>query len=148
MEPVTTVLTGLALARNAINFVKENLDSANDARAIGEQLFNVFRGQQQFQKKRFAGSIRDVASEMLELKQQEEQLYELSLLIDHRWGNGTFTSIKQEYNRRVKEQKEQDRLERIARRKQMRNIGIWGGVFSMFGIIGLVAFMVWVALNR
>ena len=147
MDPAS-ILTGLALARNAINFVKENLDSANDAKAIGEQIFNIFKGHQEFQKKRFSGGIKDVATEMIELKIQEQQMYDLSVQVDMRFGNGFFQSIRDEYNRRVKAQKEQDRLDRIARRKQMRDAVVWAGVLSIFGITGLVAFMVWVALNR
>lgn len=138
MEPISTVLTGLALAKQGIEFIKSNLDTINDAKAIGEQLSNVFAGHQEFQRKRFSGGVKDVAMEMIELKLQEEQLRELSFQIDMRFGNGFFQTIKDEYNRRVKEEKEQQRVAKIQRRKQVEHLTIGGLLLATFAVIGII----------
>ena len=50
MEPISTALTGLALARASITFIKENIQSVQDAAKIGQQLSNVFQGFDEFNK--------------------------------------------------------------------------------------------------
>ena len=52
VEPVTTVLTGLALARQGIDFLKTNMDSLNDASELSAQIANIFKGQDEFNKAR------------------------------------------------------------------------------------------------
>ena len=142
MEPVTTVLTGLALAKQGIEFIKSNLDTLNDAKAIGEQLSNIFTGHQQFNKKRFGGGLKDVAIEMIEFKQQEEQLYELKIMLDNRFGHGFYETIQKEYQRRLKEEKEQAARDRVRKRKQIEQVLIWGLVIAAFGIAGVILFFI------
>ena len=138
MEPITTVLTGLALAKQGIEFIKSNLDTINDAKAIGEQLSNIFQGHQQFNKQRFNGGLKDVAIEMIEYKQQEEMLYELKMLLDFRFGNGFYDQVQAEYIKRQREQKELDRLARIAKRKRLEKIFLGGLLIAAFGIVGVI----------
>ena len=140
MEPITTVLTGLALAKQGIEFIKSNLDTINDARAIGEQLSNIFQGHQEFNKKRFNGGLKDVAIEMIEYKQQQESLYELQMILDFRFGNGFYAQIQQEYQKRLKEQKEQDRINRIKKRKHHEQILLGALLIAAFGLVGVILF--------
>lgn len=142
VEPVTAVLSGLALARSSIAFIKENMDSLNDAAEIGRQLSNIFQGHQEFNKKRFSGGFNDVAIEMIEYKQQQEALYELQLLLDFRFGNGFYSQIQQEYQRRLKEQKEQERLDKIRRRKKVEKVLMGSLLMAAFGVFGVIMFVI------
>ena len=145
MEPVTTVLTGLALAKQGIDFIKSNLDTINDAKAIGEQLSNIFTGHQEFNKKRFSGGLKDVAIEMIEYKQQQEMLYELKMMLDLRFGNGFYDQIQAEYQKRLKEQKELERQEKIRKAKKIEQITIGGLLIAALGIVGVV---LWFLVNK
>lgn len=145
MEPVTTVLTGLALAKQGIDFIKSNLDTINDAKAIGEQLSNIFTGHQEFNKKRFSGGLKDVAIEMIEYKQQQEMLYELKMMLDLRFGNGFYDQIQAEYQKRLKEQKELERQEKIRKAKKIEQITIGGLLIAALGIVGVV---LWFVVNK
>lgn len=142
MEPISTVLTGLALAKQGIEFIKSNIETINDAKAIGEQLSNIFQGHNDFNKKRFKGGLKDVAIEMIEYKQQQEMLYELKMLLDFRFGNGFYDQIQAEYIKRQREQKEQERLARIAKRRRLQQIFMWGLLIAAFGIVGIILFVV------
>jgi hypothetical protein len=145
VEPVTTVLTGLALAKQGIDFIKSNLDTINDAKAIGEQLSNIFTGHQEFNKKRFSGGLKDVAIEMIEYKQQQEMLYELKMMLDLRFGNGFYDQIQAEYQKRLKEQKELERQEKIRKAKRIEQATIGGLLIAALGIIGVV---LWFVVNK
>jgi hypothetical protein len=142
VEPVTTVLTGLALAKQGIDFIKSNLDTINDAKAIGEQLSNIFTGHQEFNKKRFSGGLKDVAIEMIEYKQQQEMLYELKMMLDLRFGNGFYDQIQAEYQKRLREQKELERQEKIRKAKKIEQITIGGLLIAALGIAGVVLWFV------
>jgi hypothetical protein len=145
VEPVTTVLTGLALAKQGIDFIKSNLDTINDAKAIGEQLSNIFTGHQEFNKKRFSGGLKDVAIEMIEYKQQQEMLYELKMMLDLRFGNGFYDQIQAEYQKRLKEQKEIERQEKIKKAKRIEQATIGGLLIAALGIVGVV---LWFVVNK
>ena len=142
MEPVTTVLTGLALAKQGIDFIKSNLDTINDAKAIGEQLSNIFTGHQEFNKKRFSGGLKDVAIEMIEYKQQQEMLYELKMMLDLRFGNGFYDQIQAEYQKRLREQKELERVQRINKRKQVERTILGTLIFAALGIVATIIVIV------
>jgi len=142
VEPVTTVLTGLALAKQGIDFIKSNLDTINDAKAIGEQLSNIFTGHQEFNKKRFSGGLKDVAIEMIEYKQQQEMLYELKMMLDLRFGNGFYDQIQTEYQKRLKEQKELERVQQINKRKQVERTILGTLIFAALGIVATIIVIV------
>jgi len=142
VEPVTTVLTGLALAKQGIDFIKSNLDTINDAKAIGEQLSNIFTGHQEFNKKRFSGGLKDVAIEMIEYKQQQEMLYELKMMLDLRFGNGFYDQIQAEYQKRLREQKELERVQQINKRKQVERTILGTLIFAALGIVATIIVIV------
>lgn len=124
VEPVSTVLTGLALARSGIAFLKENIESVQDGAQIAEQIGNIFKGQDQFNKARYdegyakAIGMKDVATEMIEFKLQQEEMYEMKRLVNHRFGLGFWESIVAERARRIDEQKEHEK--EIARAKRQK----------------------------
>ena len=137
VEPVTTVLTGLALARQGIDFLKTNIDSFNDAAELSSQIANIFKGQDEFNKARYDEKeakklgIKNIASEMIEYKLQQEQMYDLKRLVNHRFGLGFWESIVAERAKRIEEHKEllkeQERKRRRERQRlvdTMQTVGI------------------------
>ena len=49
---VAEVLTGIALVKQATDFIKSNINTVNDIRDIGQQIDDLFRGEQECQKQR------------------------------------------------------------------------------------------------
>jgi len=124
MEPITTALTGLALARSGISFLKENIGAVQDAAQIGQQLASVFQGFDEFNSQRYAPKLgfKDVADEMIQYKIMQEELYDLKLQINHRFGHGFYESIVAERKKRIEEKKENERKLRIRKRKQQEDL--------------------------
>jgi hypothetical protein len=116
MEPISAALTGLALARQGIAFIKENIESANDAKAMATQLANVFQGHKEFNKQRYDGtlSLKEVAEQRIEMRQQQEQLYQLKMLLDVRFGHGFYDSIQRDFQEQVRQQEEKKKEARRA----------------------------------
>ena len=153
VEPVTTIIGGLAAARSAINFLKENVDAFNDARTIGQQIGQILQGHDEFNKARYDSKmqvklgIKDVAADMIEMKLQQEELYQLRLIVNNRFGSTFYDDILKERERRIHEQKEAIRKARAAQIKQrqellgiLKALGIAVGIILTLGAILLVIF--------
>lgn len=152
MEPITATLTGLALARQGISFIKDNLDSVQDAAAIGQQIAAIFQGHDDFNKKRYdqpAFGLGSVAEEMIEYKIQQEEMYDLKRLVNHRFGLGFWESIVAERAKRIEEHKEQEReIARVKRQKRQEFIDTAQTIGIVVAIIGVLAIgiMIWFTL--
>ena len=95
VEPVTAVLTGIALVKKSVDFIKSNISTAQDIGDIIGHVDNALNGQQEVIKKRekkgadpFA--IDNVAKEVIDAKLAQEHLYEMKQLINLRFGHGTW----------------------------------------------------------
>jgi len=144
MEPISTALTGLALARSGIAFIKENISSMQDAAQIGQQLASVFEGFDQFNKERYSPKIgfKDVADEMIQYRILQEQMQSLKLEINLRFGHGFYESIVAERKRRIEEREEKIKQARIKRRKEVEEVqDIILKVFIALGFIGVAGVM-------
>jgi hypothetical protein len=145
MEPISTALTGLALARSGIAFIKENLNSVQDAAQIGQQLASIFEGFDQFNKERYAPKIgfKDVADEMIQYRILQEQMQSLKLEINLRFGHGFYESIVAERKKRIEEREEKNKQERIRRRKEIEEVqNIMLKVFIGVGLSATASIMV------
>ena len=101
VEPVTAVLTGIALVKKSVDFIKQNIQTCNDIGDIIGHIDKAMTGEQQVIKAREkAGAdpfaVENVAQEVIDAKLAQEQLYEMSQLIDHRFGHGTWSYILEE----------------------------------------------------
>jgi hypothetical protein len=144
MEPISAALTGLALARSGIAFIKENINSMQDAAQIGQQLASVFEGFDQFNKERYSPKIgfKDVADEMIQYRILQEQMQSLKLEINLRFGHGFYESIVAERKRRIEEREEKIKQARIKRRKEVEEVqDIILKVFIALGFIGVAGVM-------
>ena len=127
---VAEILTGIALVQKSVEFIKSNISTAKD---IKEQF-----------------GIESTASDFIDRKLLEEQRYELKLLIDNRFGHGTWNQILSERAEKIKQVKEAQRQAKLKALKQREEVfeaikwvaftllGI--GVFILVLVIGLKAF--------
>ena len=109
VEPVTAVLTGIALVKQATSFIKENINTVNDISGIAKQIDQMFEGQQQINKERskVANStanelgLSNVADSIISARLAAEQLQEVKNMINLRFGPTTWDSILMERKRRI-----------------------------------------------
>ena len=153
MEPISTALTGIALVQKSVDFIKQNISTANDIKDIAGALDGLFAGEKQIQQERFGnksvlGQTKDVAHSVIDAKLAKEQMDEMRTLINHRFGHGTFQQIIAERNKQIREEKERvAEQKRIAARKKkelqdiMLVFGITGGVAIIFAltVVGFIA---------
>ena len=144
MEPISTTLAGIALVQKSVEFIKSNINTANDIKDIASAIDSMFAGEKQIQQKRFGsksviGQTKDVANSVIDSKLAQEQMYEMKQLINFRFGHGTWEQIVAERAKRIREEKEAiAQQKRIARKKQeeFEQILLVGG--SVF--VGIVIF--------
>tara|TARA_E500000318_G_scaffold84590_1_gene80427 strand:- start:6 stop:485 length:480 start_codon:yes stop_codon:yes gene_type:complete len=121
---VAEVLTGIALVKQATDFIKSNINTVKDISDIGQQIDDLFRGEKEAQQARNRKSgkgladqfgVESVAREVIDAKLAQEKLHEVAVMVDMRFGPGTWRGIVNERARRIQEAKE---AEAEARRKQ------------------------------
>ena len=118
------VLTGIALVKQSVDFIKSNIDTVNDIREITDKIEDLFVGEEQIQKARARKSgvgmgdqfgIKSEAQEVIDAKLAQEKMQEMRNLIDLRFGPGTWQSIVDLRAKRLREERE--RLEEMKREK-------------------------------
>ena len=146
VEPISATLTGIALARQGLELLKSTKEGMSDAQQIGQALMSVFEGHRQFNDKRYSKStisFNDVATEAIEYQNHLEDLYELKVLLNRRYGAYFFEGIQEEYQKRVNAQKEQEKLERQA---YVRRMAKYREYFQTVAIIFILTVMIVVGL--
>tara|TARA_S200002703_G_scaffold84987_1_gene73373 strand:+ start:152 stop:619 length:468 start_codon:yes stop_codon:yes gene_type:complete len=123
MDPISTGLAGIALVQKSVEFIKSNINTANDIRDIAGAIDGLFQGEKQVQKQRFGdksllGQSKDAAHAVIDAKLAQEQLEDMSRLIDNRFGYGTWRAIIAERNKRIQEEKEQIAAAKRKRQKE------------------------------
>ncbi len=150
---VAEVLTGIALVKQATDFIKSNINTVSDIRQIGSQIDDLFRGEQECQKARSKKSgtsisdqfgVENVAREVIDAKLAQEKLREVANMIDLRFGHGTWQGIVDERAKRIREAKEAERLARVARAKKQEQIWEVVTVVVAISVLSAVAIgMAW-----
>ena len=144
---VAEVLTGLALLNKSVDFIKTNINTAKDISSFAESISSILDAEDQIQKGRAKKSkmgiadqfgLKTVASEIIDAKLAAEKRYEMSLLIDHRFGNGTWKSIVDERARRLQEAKEHAKEQaKIAKQKRDEIMEVVGITLVILAVCGL-----------
>ena len=151
MEPISTALTGIALLKSSVDFIKSNISTAQDIGQIAGQIDAMFTGQKQVQeasnKKTGMGladqfGVQSVAKEMIDAKLAAEQVAEVARMIDFRFGHGTWAAILAERQKRIQQAKEaraaQRKIERERQQEMFENFKIGAiAVGLVVVIIGL-----------
>jgi len=125
VEPVTAVLSGIALFKQATSFIKENINTVNDISGVAKQIDQMFTGQQQINKQRSKDAnstknelgLSNVTESIIDAKLAQEQMREVKNMINLRFGPSTWDEILNERKRRIDEIKEQ---KKIARKRKMQ----------------------------
>ena len=147
MEPISAALTGIALVQKSVDFIKQNISTANDIKDIAGALDGLFAGEKQVQKERFSeksmlGQTKDAASKVIDAKLAAEAMQEMRTLINHRFGHGTFQQIIAERNKAIREEKariaEQKRILRKRQQERKEMMMIVGSVAGGIGIFFLL----------
>jgi hypothetical protein len=121
---VAEVLTGIALVKQSVDFIKTHIGTVNDISSIASQIDGMFQGEQECQKLRAKGSgtkvtdgfsVNSVATEVINAKLAAESLREIATLVDLRFGHGTWKGIVDERARRLQEAKQAELAARKAR---------------------------------
>tara|TARA_R100000388_G_C7221548_1_gene149265 strand:+ start:89 stop:730 length:642 start_codon:yes stop_codon:yes gene_type:complete len=126
VEPVT-ILTGLALVKKSVDFVKQQIETCNDIGDIIGHIDKAMTGEQQLIKARDKSgadpfAIGTVAQEIIDVKIARENLNELKNLVNLRFGHGTWEFILQERKKRIDAQKQAIREEKARRLKKRQEI--------------------------
>ena len=142
---VAEVLTGIALVKQATDFIKSNIDTAKDIGDIAGQIDDLFRGETEAQKARNkkAGvdnfSVNSVAQEIIDARLAAEKLREVSVLVDMRFGPGTWAGIVAERAKRIQQAKEAERQRKLDQARKEHQL--WEAVKTAMIAVGAVIFL-------
>tara|TARA_E500000178_G_scaffold252787_1_gene249335 strand:+ start:252 stop:1013 length:762 start_codon:yes stop_codon:yes gene_type:complete len=148
VEPVTTVLTGIALVTKSVEFIKSNIQTAQDIGQFVGAIDDAFKGEKDCIKAREGKdqfATENIAQEIIDAKLAREHLNEMKNLINLRFGPTTWDEILGERKRRIDARKQAIKEERAKRQKQAEEIG---EIIKYAGIgltvIGFVALVIYV----
>lgn len=127
VEPVSAILTGIALVKKSVDFVKSNINTAQDIGDIISHVDNALNGQQQAIKEREKSgadpfATENIAKEVIDAKLAQEQLNEMKQLIDLRFGHGTWSYILELRKKRLDAKKQAIKEEKAKRLKKRQEI--------------------------
>ena len=140
-------LAGIALVKSAVDGIKSAIGTARDISEIADDIDKLFTGEQQIQRKKIKKqndpfSVGSVARETIDAKLAKEKMYEVSQLVDLRFGHGTWQSIINERAERLREQQEQQRLERLRKEKQTEDFMVAAAIgLGLLTALGIFAFL-------
>ena len=122
------VVAGIQLVKQSVAFIKENINTCKDISEIAGSIDDLFEGKKQVDKRRSKKDgmslaeqfgVKSVANEIIDAKLAAEELYNISVLIDQRFGHGTWQTILTERNKRIVAAK-QARKEQIRVKRQQQ----------------------------
>ena len=128
---IAETLAGIALVKSAVDGIKSTINTANDIGDIAKYVDNLLEGEKQVQQQRAKKSgasigdqfgIESVAQEVIDARIAQEKIQEMRTLVDMRFGPGTWQSIVDLRNKRIKEAKEaaaKARKEAMLRQQEM-----------------------------
>jgi len=143
---VAEVITGIALVKQATDFIKSNINTVKDIGQMAGHIDDLFRGEHEAQKARNkkAGvdtfSVNSVAQEVIDAKLAAEKLREVSVLVDMRFGPGTWAGIVNERAKRIQEAKEEERRRKIEQARKEHEF--WQAAKATALAVVVIAFMV------
>jgi len=148
---VAEAIAAASAFKAAVDGIKSAIGTANDVRDIASQIDQLLDSKSRIDKaknKKVAPgqfSISSIASETIDAKLAEEEMYQIKMLIDNRFGHGTFQGILETRQKRIKEYKEaQIKLakQKAAQRAELMNdlkLFVWILLGSLVVVIGVVA---------
>ena len=148
---VAEILTGIALVKKSVDFIKENISTVQDIQGIAKQIDGFFLGEEQMNKGQGKGlgikeqfGIESTANDFIDRKLLEEKRQELKQIINLRFGPTAWDQIIAERANRINEAKEAQRKARLQakqRQDELLETVKWVGItFICIGVLlgGLV----------
>ena len=155
---IAEVLTGIALVKKSVDFIKENISTVQDIQGIAKQIDGFFEGEAQMNKKGGKVGIKEqfgiesTANDFIDRKLLEEKRNELKMIINMRFGPTAWDQIIAERASRINEAKEAQRLRKVeARQKQKEMIDAlqtMGIVFCVVAVIGIITALYFEAFSK
>ena len=126
VEPVSAVLTGIALVKKSVDFIKSNISTAQDIGDIISHVDNALNGQQQVIKERDKANVdmfatENIATEVINARLAQEQLNEMKLMVEMRFP-GAWGQILAERKRRIDAKKQAIKEAKARRLKKRQEI--------------------------
>lgn len=123
---VAEILTGIALVKKSVDFIKENISTVQDIQGIAKQIDGFFLGEEQMNKGQGKGmsimeqfgSVESSATDYIDRKLLEEKRQELKQIINLRFGPQAWDQILAERAERINKAKEAQRQARIQAKKR------------------------------
>ncbi len=139
VEPVTAVLTGIALVKKSVDFIKQNIQTCNDIGDIIGHIDKAMTGEQQVIKARDKSgadpfAVGTVAQEIIDAKLAREHLNDVRNLVNLRFGPGTWEYILQERKKRIDAQKQAIKEAKAKKLKQQQQIAD----YIKYGLITII----------
>ena len=114
------VLAGAALIKSSVSAIKSAIGTAQDVGEIAGFIDQVFLGQQQVKKAQQEGnSLNSVAKDMIDAELAREATQQLKLLMNMRFGSGTWERIEKERSRRAEDAARRAKAQAAKRKKQI-----------------------------
>ena len=159
MEFVTATLTGIALIKKSVDFIKSNIETVNDISGIAKQIDGFFEGEAQMNKASGKGlgikeqfGIESTASDFIDRKLLEEKRQELKNMLNMRFGPTTWDQIIAERANRINQAKETQKLQRIEARQKQKDIidtlQTMGIVFCVIAVFIIAVVMTFKAMAK
>lgn len=125
LEIFSATIAGIKIVQETFDRISSTLDKAQHIGEVAHHIDEFLNGYDQVQKERFRKnsggnvfSLKNVAQEVIDAKLAEEKRYEMSVLINQRFGHGTWQKILEIRQQRIKADKERRKKERILRIKR------------------------------
>ena len=147
MDPLSTGLAGMALVQKSVEFIKSNISTAQDIGQIAGAIDGLFAGQKQINQKRFSegntiGQYKSAANDVIDAKLAQEQLDEMAILVNNRFGYGTWQTIIRERAKRIADEKEavrRARQEKLRKQKELfQTIQLIAGIVFGVAVITII----------
>ena len=155
VEPISATLAGIALVQKSVDFIKSNIQTAQDIGQFVGAIDDAFKGEKECLKARdkkgadpFA--TENVAQEIIDAKLAREHLNEMKNLINLRFGPNTWQEILAERKRRIDAQKQAIKEKKAAKDKQMKEIGEilkYAGIGLMVMLFVGLCIYIWAMMN-
>ena len=121
------VLAGAALIKSSVSAIKSAIGTAQDVGEIAGFIDQVFLGQQQVKKSQEEGnSLNSVAKDMIDAELAREATQQLKLLVNMRFGSGTWERIEKERSRRVADAERRVKAQAARRAEQIQIVIVLG----------------------
>jgi len=156
VDPVS-ILTGIALVKKSVDFIKSNISTAQDIGDIIGHVDKALNGQQEVIKARDKANVdhfavENVAKEVIDAKLAQEHLYEMKQLINLRFGHGTWEFILEERKKRIDAKKKAIKIAKAKKMKKqeemvemIRNIFLVVGGFIFIGLCAFLGYILFIS---